>query len=316
MNETESKPSADNWRHWWSLQVVLFLTFASFYFAVSPGNFFAVNEAAVEETAQALILRRTLDMPPMTDTPVGRGQSYYTQAGPGLPLVSLPLVYLGLKLDDGFGSMNGGALAGPPIGTEDQPLRWGGRLAIPAALMVNALVGGAIVAILFMVGTRLSGNPRAALLMAIAAGVATLVMSEATHFYQHALSALMLLTAFWFFGGSESERLDRGALLGGLALGVAIMTRPNAAPAAVVLWLYGAVAAWKLVRDLPDRWPRAIRRSVIAAAGPAASIAGYLYYNELRFGGITQFGYAKERDRLVIDTGQMLKAIAGYMVSP
>ena len=132
--------------------------------------------------------------------------------GPGLPLVSLPFVYLGLKLDDAFGSMNGGQLAGPPIGVEEHPLRWGGRLAISASLIVNALVGGAIVAVLFMVGTQLSPKPRAVLLMAIAAGLATLVMSEATHFYQHALDALMVILAFWFFSVKNPGELSSGSI--------------------------------------------------------------------------------------------------------
>ncbi|MGB8411931.1 MAG: hypothetical protein WCE23_03810, partial [Candidatus Binatus sp.] len=191
-------------------QAVLLVTFASFYFAIGPGNYFAVDEAMEQETAQALILRRTIDIPVMPDARFGRGQAFYTVKGPGLPLVSLPFVYLGLKLDDAFGSMNGGQLAGPPIGVAEHPLRWGGRLAISASLIVNALVGGAIVAVLFMVGTQLSPKPRAALLMAIAAGLATLVMSEATHFYQHALDALMVILAFWFFSVKNPGELSSG----------------------------------------------------------------------------------------------------------
>ena len=214
MSPIENKASSEWWRRWWSPQVVILLTFATFYFAIGPGNYFAVDEALEEETAQALILRRTLDIPLMTDARLGRAQSYYTVKGPGLPLAALPFVYLGLKLDDALGSMNGGPLAGPPIGAEEQPLRWGGRLAISASLIFNALVGGAIVAVLFMVGTRLSGNPRAALMMAVAAGLGTLIMSEATHFYQHALTALMLILAFWFFSGRDAEALGRRAFFG------------------------------------------------------------------------------------------------------
>src|SRR5208282_5026415 len=116
--------------------------------------------------------------------------------------------------------MNGCELAGPPLGVEGHPLRWGGRLATSAALIVNAIAGGAIVAVLFMVGTQLSPNPRAALLMAIAAGLATLVMSEATHFYQHELDALLVILALWFFsGGRRAARQPR--LVRDLSLGVA-----------------------------------------------------------------------------------------------
>src|SRR5438445_3647503 len=269
---------------WWPPQAVLLVTFAALYFAIGPGNFFAVDEVAVEETAQALILRRNLDIPLMTDARQGRAQSYYALKGPGLPFAALPFVYLGLKLDGAFGSMNGGPLAGPPIGFGEQPLRWGGRLALSTCLIVNALVGGAIVAVLFMIGMRLSGNRRASLMMACAAGLATMVMSDATHFFQHPMAALMLMLGFWFFAGQKSDELERRGLYGGLSLGIAILTRPDAAPAAALLWAYGAVTAWRTVANLPGRWARMIKRSVVAGIGPAASVAGYLYYNDLKFG--------------------------------
>ena len=300
----------------WPPQAVLLVTFASFYFAIGPGNYFAVDEAMEQETAQALILRRTIDIPVMPDARFGRGQTFYTVKGPGLPLVSLPFVYLGLKLDDAIGSMNGGQLAGPPIGVAEHPLRWGGRLAISASLIVNALVAGAIVAVLFMVGTQLSPKPRAALLMAIAAGLATLVMSEATHFYQHALDALMIILAFWFFSVKNPGELSSSSIFGGLSLGVAILARPDAVPAAVVLWLYGAAVAWKLVRTLDDRWSRMIRQAGLATVGPLGAVAGSMYFNYLRFGSVIQFGYTEDRARFVLDVGQISKAIAGYLVSP
>ncbi len=167
-----------------------------------------------------------------------------------------------------------------------------------------------------MVGTQLSPKPRAALLMAIAAGLATLVMSEATHFYQHALDALMVILAFWFFRGQKSGNLGSRALFGGLSLGVAMLARPDAAPAAVAIWLYGAAVAWKLVRNLPDRWPRTIRRTLLAAVGPLGGVAGSMYFNYLRFGSLTQFGYTSDQDRFVIDAAHIAKAIGGYLVSP
>ena len=296
-------------------QVVLLITFACFFFAIGPGNFFAVDEVMEEETAQALILRRTVDIPIMVDARYGLGRNWYTVKGPGLPLVSLPFVYLGLKLDDAFGSLNGGPLSGPPVGPQEQPLRWSGRLAISASLIVNAIAGGAIVAVLFMVGAQLS-QPRAAMLMAITAGLATLVMSEATHFYQHELDALMVILAFWFFSVKSRGELSTSAVFGGASLGIAILARPDALPAALIIWLYGAVVAWKLVRDLPDRSSRMIRRTLLATAGPLCAVAASMYFNYLRFGSVLQSGYTEDRARFVLDAVQIAKAIAGYLLSP
>ena len=316
MNAIEPKTRSYRGLRGWPPQVVLLVTFACFYFAIGPGNFFAVDEVMQEETAQALILRHTIDIPLMVDARFGRARNWYTVKGPGLPMVSLPFVYFGLKLDDALGSINGGRLAGPPVGPTQQPLRWSGRLAISASLIVNALAGGAIVAVLFMVGAQLSPNRRAALLMAIAAGLATLVMSEATHFYQHELDALMVLLAFWFFSRQKTEELDSVALLGGASLGVAMLARPDAVPASVIIWLYGAAVAWKVTRELPDRTSRMIRRTLLAAAGPIGAVAGSMYFNYLRFGSVLQFGYTEDRARFVLDVAQIAKAITGYLLSP
>ena len=317
MNATASKALRLDLFHRWPPPAVLLLTFACFYFAIGPGNFFSVDESAPEQTLQALIRRGTLDIPNAMDAVPGRGQSYYSIKGAGATFAALPFEYVGLKLDDAFGSMNGGPLAGVPMGVPQQPLIWGGRMAIPATLVLNALVGGAIVAMLFMIGMRLTGNLRASMLMAIAAGLATPVMSEATHFFQHELDALMLILAFWFFSGNTREKLERPALLGGLSLGVAMLARPDAAPSAVVLWLYGIAAAWKLVQDLPDRRRRIIRQMLLASVGPIAGIAGTMYFNYLKFGSISQFGYSTmAKSRFAIDAAQIPVAIAGYLFSP
>ncbi|MFZ2064262.1 MAG: tetratricopeptide repeat protein, partial [Candidatus Binatus sp.] len=316
LNAINARPRLSSFFRQWPPQVLLLLTFACFYYAINPGNFFSIDEAMEQETAQALILRHTIDIPVMVDARFGRGKNWYTVKGPGLPMVSIPFVYLGIKLDDVFGSLNGGQLAGPPVGPEQQPLRWGGRLAISSALIVNAIAGGAIVAVLFMVGTQLSPKPRAAMLMAIAAGFGTLVMSEATHFYQHELDALMVILAFWFFSAKSPRELMSSSIFGGASLGVAILARPDAVPAAVIIWLYGVAVAWKLVRDLPDRWPRMTRRTLLAVVGPICAVAGTMYFNYLRFGSVLQFGYTEDRARFVLDLVQIAKAIAGYLVSP
>ena len=108
MSPVEGRPSSGSRQLWRSPQVMLFLTFATFYFAIGPGNFFSTDEVRVDETAQAVLLRHTLDIPLMNDSRIGRAQSYYTVNGPGFPFAALPFVYLGLKLDDALGSMNGG----------------------------------------------------------------------------------------------------------------------------------------------------------------------------------------------------------------
>jgi hypothetical protein len=41
-----------------------------------------------------------------------------------------------------------------------------------------------------------------------------------------------------------------------------------------------------------------------------------MYFNYLRFGSVLQFGYTEDRARFVLDVAQIVKAIAGYLLSP
>ena len=276
----------------WSSAGLLAVVFTSLYVAFGPGCFFSVDEVAVQETAQALFQRGTLDVPAMNTTRSGIGGSYYAHRGPALGYLAMPFVAIGNLLDDSFGSMKGGVAAGQPIGTLEHPLRWGGRLSIFSALIVNALVGGATVAILFLIAIRLGAGERAALMMAGAAGLSTLLASETTHFFSHPLEAFLLLLGFWFFSDRDKGTLERRALFGGLSLGIALLVRPTAAPAAVVLWIYGGLVAWKETWGEGDRRQRLIRAACFATLAPLLCVVLYLYYNYLQFGNFLQFGYS------------------------
>src|SRR5258708_37919104 len=98
IESAENAASSQRWRRWWSPQAILLLTFASFYFAIGPGDYFSVDEAGVEESGQAILLRRNLDIPGMSDARIGRQDSSYSVKGPGVALVSLASVCMGLRV--------------------------------------------------------------------------------------------------------------------------------------------------------------------------------------------------------------------------
>src|SRR5688572_2710774 len=101
--------------------VLLTILFSSLYIAIGPGCFFSVDEVVVQEMAQAVIVRGTLEIPAMNTTAQGRGGAHYAHRGPALGYVALPLVAFGHFLDDHFGSLKGGSAAGPPLGTQQHP---------------------------------------------------------------------------------------------------------------------------------------------------------------------------------------------------
>lgn len=297
--------------------VLLAVCFASLYAAAGPGCFFSVDEVLVEETAQAVVERGALDIPAMNTAKPGVAESYYSNHGPALGFVALPFAAAGILLDDKFGSLRGGTAAGPPLGVPEHPLRWGGRLAIFAILLANALVGGATVAVLYLTGVAMGSSKQAALLMAAAAGAATLLGSESTHFFQHPLEALTLLLGFYFFRDSDLASLARRAALGSISLGLAVLARPNAAPAAAILWCFGVVVASRAGgTGRRERRQVLVRAALIAVAIPVLCGGLYLYYNFLRFGGFLEFGYTSDREQLGLALGQTVRAIAAYLASP
>jgi hypothetical protein len=312
--------------------ITLALTFVGFYAAVGPGNFFSIDEVDIQETAQALVQRGTLDIPAASMTRRGRGNAHYdVHRGPALAFVAMPAVALGNRLDDAFGSVSGGPATGPPLGIEDHMLRWGGRLAIFTALFVNACLGGALVGLLFLFALRFGGDRRAAAVFATLAGLATPLFSEATHFFQHPLETLGLLCALWFFGAREGHHVASGplprgavvdALLGGFALALAMLARPNAAAGAVPLWLYGLVVAWRATTD-PSAGPIMARvngkfmtLTGAMSLGPALAVIGTMTFHWMRFGSEASFGFPAQGEAFTLDPAHVGRFVAAYLASP
>ena len=295
-----------------STPALLTVAFAAFYFAIGPGCFFSVDEVVVEAMARAVYSRNNLEVPAMNTATLGREGGYYVgHRGPALSYVAMPFVAIGDLLDNRFGSLNGGIAEGPAMGTLEHPLRWGGRLSIFVALAANAIFGGLTVAVLYMISMKMSGSYRTALWVATAAGLATLLVSESTHFFQHVLEALMLLTGFWFLISADETSPRRRAWLGGLALGLAVLTRPSAAPAATVIWCCGVVLAWRLARA--DDRKGFVDFFLRALAAPVSCAVAYLTYNNWQFGNALQIGGA---ERAFEFSSEALKATAAYLVSP
>jgi tetratricopeptide (TPR) repeat protein len=297
-----------------SVPVVLAIAFAVVYAALGPGNFFSVDEVLVQEMAQAVYQRGTLEVPAMNTAIRGSEDAYYAHRGPALAYIALPLVALGNLLDELAGSMNGGAAAGPPLGTVEHPLRWGGRLAIFTALITNAVAGGMTVALLYLISLRLGVAHKVALSFGISMGVATLLASESTHFFQHPLESLTLLLGFWFLSSRDPQTAHRDAWFGGLSLGLALLSRPNTLPAAVVIWVYGAiVASAKTDPEIRRSWLRIVARS---SAGPATGAFLYLMYNYVQFGNVLDSGYGDEQGILRLTLIGPVRALIAYLFSP
>ena len=68
LNAIEAKTRLYSFARRWPPQVVLLITFASFYFAIGPGNFFAVDEVMEQETPESWLLAVAFE--PATGAPL------------------------------------------------------------------------------------------------------------------------------------------------------------------------------------------------------------------------------------------------------
>lgn len=183
----------------------------------------------------------------------------YSNKAPGFALVALP-AYVAL---DSLG-----------VRTHGDP-----KLMLWALTLVAATLPACLLLLLVRyVGDELEpdfGTPAA-----VALGLGTLLTTFATVFFAHALSALLVFTAFvlLFVERAGASRLGLVAGAGFLA-GYAVTTEYQNVLGVLVLGLYGVA-----------RTPR-LQRGLVYTAGFAAGVAPLLLYNLWAFGSVMHFSY-------------------------
>ncbi len=101
--------------------------------------------------------------------------------------------------------------------------------------------------------------------------------------------ALWALTRAW----RSSRRQKAWLLLAGVAVGLAVGSRPNLAPAGLLALVAGcAVVAWQPGEQTTRRWRRLLALLCWAAAGSGIIGAGLAGYNYARFGSVVEFGHS------------------------
>jgi len=168
------------------------------------------------------------------------------------------------------------------------PFRWLGRDAIFA---VTPLAGGLLVWLAFVFGRQLAGS---------AAGLASALVTSTIPVLLFQVVQPMndvLVAALWMavLTAAVLPEPTRTWAVGGLT-GLAILVRPNLAPAAVIVagWL-----AWVLIEE--NGWTPPVRRSAIGfvlAASPCVGIA--LMLNTVLYGHPLQSGYGSIGDLFAV----------------
>lgn len=213
---------------------------------------------------------------------------YYTDKAPGLSLMAVP-IYALTELAGPFGldafaqrlsasSAFTDTLNPDGQGTSEE------RVAVALALYIATLVCVALPAAVMLVllakiVERMAGCRTAALLAALAIGLATPVFSYAQAFYGHIPAAACIVGAFALVALSNDRQLSTGRLLGiGALLGWAVVIEYPAALAAL------PIALWAV--------QRAGRRAVVfGVAGALPALAVLAAYDLIAFGTPLPIGY-------------------------
>ncbi len=208
--------------------------------------------------AQSLVHHASVEVPQANGVPGLHGQ-FVGKYGLGLSLLALLPVALG-------------DLASLVLGHRQ-------ILESLATSTLMALVGALLVRWLIALGEALGGSRRTSAVVALATVFGTFVLPYTKDFFSEPVVALMVVI------GAESL-LKRRYLLAGAALGFAVLVRPDAALALVLVPL--AFDRWRGL----DRARFAALTRVGVAAAPFVALA--LLYNVVRFGSPTSSGYEYE----------------------
>jgi 4-amino-4-deoxy-L-arabinose transferase-like glycosyltransferase len=215
---------------------------------------------------------------PLTiDKAVFDGHVYLDKA-PGMTLLALPAVALA---DAVTGERATGTATMPGDIRLDRFLRLRLRL---AAITGPALLTAIAAVLLYDLGIGLTGRAAAGVVAALGYALGSPIWGLSTTIMGHAAVAALFVIAVWALGRAAARGGGVPALLGGAALGYAVVVEYQAVLAG------GAIAAWSAWRlwAHPDR----LRLLGLAAVGGIAGLAPLFAYNLIVFGTPFRIGYA------------------------
>ncbi len=215
---------------------------------------------------------------PLTiDKAVFDGHVYLDKA-PGMTLLALPAV----AVADGMTGEEADALLAPPASLH-LPAFLKLRLRL-AAITGPALLTAIAAVLLYDLALGLTGSSAAAAVAALGYALGSPIWGLSTTIMGHAAVAALFVIALWSIGRAGQGGRTWPALLGGIALGYAVVVEYQAVLAGGAIALWGA---WHW-RAHPER----VRLMALAVAGGIAGLLPLLAYNLIAFGTPFRIGYS------------------------
>lgn len=297
--------------------LLLGLAFAAFYAGTSRGVFafgddilmFQVT-AAIWDRGEVAVTSPAWRGDNARSIP-GREHQRFAKYGLGPSLVALPFYGASHLLFDRFALPT----------TAD---RWGNLRTGPEVFgtgLANAAIGGATVAVTFLLAVELGYPLLAALATALCLGAATLLAHYAGTFLSEPLSALCIAIAFLGLlkaesgGPHQAKRPVKGEVaarwwlaLSGFAAGLAVATKVAHLVIILPLLVWAAVLGWRRTR---------LRGAAVHSLYWSSCFliwAGIIAaYNWSRFGNVLETGYGREAEKF---TTPLWVGLTGLLASP
>jgi SAM-dependent methyltransferase len=249
----------------------LFVLVTAFFLLVQEGAITGYDGRTMYGVTESMIERGSFAVDPELNTLPGRGGLEYSRYGLGLSLVAA-VPYLAIR---------------PVVAVVEEP----GLLLEAAAASTMAVVSGALAVALYLLGRRLGARIPAATLVAVGAVAGTFALPYGKEFFAEPLAALALVF-------TVERLLARRPAWAGLALGIAVLTRPQN----LLFVPVAAAVAWR------TQGPRAVLR---LGLGLLPGLGLTFAYNWFRFGDPLKLGYED-----VGLTTPFVEGAAGLLVDP
>ncbi|MCS6964997.1 MAG: glycosyltransferase family 39 protein, partial [Thermoflexus sp.] len=282
------------------IALFLFGLFTAIYWATFGGHTYSPDEEMIYYVTEGIIERGSLAVPAKTETSSistgarGADGKNYAITGILQSLLAIPFYLIGRIVADIF-----------PAGFQAYWTRF-------FVNSLNGLVGGAIVGLLYLSGRWLGYQHLTSLFLSISIGLSTFIHIYSRTFFSEPLVTLwLLLSIYAAFSYRRSSRPGWGVILG-LALGLAVATKPQASIAGISFVIYLIIVSIKDYSEWKYRlvWLRNITLySIIGAAVPIVLV---LLYNYIRFRNPFETGYTAILP-LSYFRGAGLEAIYGFL---
>jgi len=240
---------------------------------------YSIDGNSMLAVAESLVTKGDFTVPAALGR-LGRDGNYYCISYPLESIVAVPFVALGYSLAY--------LLRLPPH-----------YVAAVLTLVLSALWITASAYLTGMLALRLGGSGRGAILASVAFGLGTIAPVYTRDFYADPLVTFFTATTI-FLALGQTGRENAAA---GVATALAVLAKPS------TVILGPLVSLYNILKE------RSLYRAVIPLLGTAIGLLFFLFYNKLRFGALTDFGYGNSK-AAGFTTRYFPKSAIAYLISP